>query len=206
MNWFLRQLLRWTGNQSQPKFPHLYWLLNCSWLCQAVYVAAKLDIAELLRAGPQSASELAAKCGAQEVQLMQVLRALAGFGIFSQDSQGRFALNSQSSPLLRDADFSIHSYATVWGEHLGPAASKMLEQVRTGKSGFELAHGKPIWEFYRDHPDASDAFDTFMSDASDLHSSSIVRTYRFSQHQCIADIGAGRGSLISSILKSFSYQ
>ncbi|HTN76077.1 MAG TPA: methyltransferase, partial [Pirellulaceae bacterium] len=181
---------------------HLYWLFNCAWLCQAAHVAARLDIAERLRDGPLTARELAAQCGAQETQLLQVLRALAGFGVFSQDAQGRFRLNAQAEPLLHNAAFSLRSYAIVWGDQLYPAAGQMLEQVRTGKTGFEVAHGQTIWNFYEHHQPESDAFDTFMSDATNLHVRSITQAYRFSQHRRVVDVGAGRGSLITAILKA----
>jgi hypothetical protein len=206
MNWLTRiwNLLAGPKHSAlrQPEYPHLFWLLNSAWLCQAAYVVARLDIAERLRNGPLTAGELAKQCGAQETPLLQVMRALAGYGVFSQDQAGRFAINDQARPLLHDAEFSIHSYALVWGEQLYAACGQMLEQVKTGTTGFSLTFGQPIWDFYRGHPREANTFDTFMSAATDLHVQSITSNYRFTAFRRVADIGAGRGSLLSAVLHS----
>jgi hypothetical protein len=176
-------------------------MLNSAWLSQAVYVAARLDVAERLRAGPFTAGELAQQCGAQATPLLQVLRALSGYGVFTQDGQGRFALNDMAQPLLHDALFSIQPYVRVWGEQLFPAAGQLLRQVQSGKSAFELAHGQSIWEFYRAHPSEGDIFDAFMSAATDMQNGFIAAALHFASFRRVVDVGAGRGSLLSAALR-----
>src|SRR5579872_2327931 len=142
MNWLARFYVWLTGRSQQPKYPHIFWMLSSAWVTQAVYVAVKLEIAERLRDGPLSIADLAAKCGAKEVALLQLLRALAGYGVFEQDSAGRFALNAGARPLLPDDQYSANAFARLWGEQLYAASGRMLEQVQTGKSGFELQWGQ----------------------------------------------------------------
>lgn len=202
MNWLARFYVWLTGHSRQPTFPHIFWLLNCAWLNQAVYVVVKLDIAEKLRNGPLSIADLAAQCAVKETPLLQVMRALAGYGIFSQDRGGRFALNAGARPLLRDDQYSAYDYARLWGEQLYPAGGRMLEQVQTGTSGFELQWGQRVWEFYRDHTPEANIFDTFMSAATDLHERFIIYAQKFSGYQRVVDVGGGRGSLISAVLKA----
>jgi hypothetical protein len=201
MNWMRRLCCRLFGRHPQPEFPHLFWLLNTAWLCQAVYVVAKLDIAEHLRGGPLKAGDLAHRCGVQPGPLIQVMRALAGFGVFVRDSEGRFALNSKARQLLRDAEFSVHAYATIWGDQLYDSARQMLTQVRTGNPGFAVEYGAPIWEFYRQHPDKAEEFDVFMNSATDLHTRFIAGSPIFASSQLLVDLGAGRGSLLTAILR-----
>lgn len=202
MTWLRRLVARFAGHTRPPRFPHLYWMLNAGWLSQAVYVASALDVAEQLRAGPLGIDELAARCGARPVPLGQVMRALAGFGVFARDAAGRYSLTPAAEPLLHDAPFCIRSYAAVFGEQLYSAAGRMLEQVREGATGFEKAHGAPIWEHYRADTRAGDVFDTFMNDATDLHVRSIAAAYPFHRHQRVVDVGAGRGSLLAAVLQS----
>jgi len=202
MNWLWRWLSRMAGYQRQPRFPHLYWMLNTAWVSHAVYVVSKLDVAEHLRKGPLSIEELSVRCGAVPAQLGQVMRALAGFGVFRRDALGRYALNAAARPLLYDAPFCIRSYAAVWGEQLAPAACRMLDQVRDGRTGYAHAHGHTIWDHYRSDPAAADTFDTFMSEATDLHVKSITAAYPFARHRRVVDVGAGRGSLLTAVLQA----
>src|SRR5881397_3746210 len=66
---------------------------------QAVYVAAKLGIADFLKDGPKPIAELAAAAGAHPGSLYRLLRALAAFGIFVEDDQHHFALTPVASLL-----------------------------------------------------------------------------------------------------------
>jgi len=50
----------------------------------AVYVAAKLGIADLLASGPKSAKDLAAVTGTDEQSLYRTLRSIAGLGVFTE--------------------------------------------------------------------------------------------------------------------------
>lgn len=199
--WFTRLWLRLTGRTAQPQFPHLYWLFSSAWLCQAAYVAARLDIAEKLRQRPLSVEELAEQCNVRTIPLMQVLRALAGFGIFAE-KKGKFHLNSKARPLLTDDPHSVHDYALLWGEQLYPAASRLLEQVRSGVPAFETQFGKPIWQHYEEDAQHSNTFDQFMSSATDAHNRFITEALDCSSFHCVIDIGGGRGSLISAVLNS----
>src|SRR5262245_47289441 len=60
------------------------------YMAQAIYVVAKLGIAERLRDGPQNAAQLARATGAHAGSLHRLLRTLAGFGVFAEDGDGRF--------------------------------------------------------------------------------------------------------------------
>lgn len=56
--------------------PGLVQLLTGFWVSQALYVAAKLGIADVVRAGPRTAGEIAAAVAADEAALRRLLRAL----------------------------------------------------------------------------------------------------------------------------------
>jgi len=60
-------------------------LMSASWVSQAVFVAAKLGIADLLADGPVKVTELASASGCTSSDgLYRVLRLLASHGIFSR--------------------------------------------------------------------------------------------------------------------------
>src|SRR5690349_2526106 len=62
------------------------------WTSQAVYVAAKLRIADCLADGPKTAEALAEATGTHPRTLHRLLRALASVGVFSEEDAGRFRL------------------------------------------------------------------------------------------------------------------
>src|SRR5947207_3612756 len=65
----------------------------------AIMVAARLGIADLLKDGPKSSEELAQAVGANPQSLYRLLRALTNVDVFSQGKDGRFQLTSISTYL-----------------------------------------------------------------------------------------------------------
>ena len=62
------------------------------WISQAIYVAAKLGIADLLKDGPKNDDELAKATGTHPRSLYRLLRALASVRVFAEAEDGRFGL------------------------------------------------------------------------------------------------------------------
>jgi methyltransferase family protein len=58
------------------------------WVSQAIYVAAKLGIADLLVDGPANCDELAAATHTHAPSLQRLLRALASLGVFYETTPG----------------------------------------------------------------------------------------------------------------------
>lgn len=61
------------------------------WVTQAIYVSAKLGIADLLKDGAKSSEELAESTGVDSQSLYGVLRALCSISIFTE-RDNRFEL------------------------------------------------------------------------------------------------------------------
>ena len=70
---------------------------------QAIYVAARLEIADLLDKTPQSADELAQATETHAPSLRRLLLMLASIGIFAEDTAGKF----RHTPL--SGDFEVVS-------------------------------------------------------------------------------------------------
>ncbi|HVN81282.1 MAG TPA: methyltransferase dimerization domain-containing protein [Terriglobia bacterium] len=96
---------------------------------QAVYVAAKLGLADLIAAGPYRADELAKEVGADASALRRLLRMLATCGVFSEDERGHF-LQSPVSELLRSGVPGSLRYAVImWNEEQYLAWGQILHSV-----------------------------------------------------------------------------
>src|SRR5207249_11001041 len=83
---------------------------------QALYVAARLGIADLLKDGARGSEELARATGADARALHRLLRALASLGVFGEDADGRFAPSDLGALLLSDVPGSPLAAAIFLGD------------------------------------------------------------------------------------------
>src|SRR5262249_56153848 len=66
---------------------------------QAIHVAAKLEIADIVATAPSTAEELAAATKSDAPSLHRLLGFLASVGVFSEDAAGRHQPTPLSHPL-----------------------------------------------------------------------------------------------------------
>src|SRR4030095_11338852 len=78
-------------------------LIRGYWTTQAIFVAAELQIADLLADGPQDPDALGRLTGVKGDMLYRVLRALASIGIFAEDAEGHFMLTPLAETLCGDS-------------------------------------------------------------------------------------------------------
>jgi len=183
--------------------PELLELDQMRLISEAIHVAAALGVADLLAAGPKSADELSKVIGASAPSFRRVMRALASFGIFSQDSDGRFALAPMGELLKRDMPGSLHSAAFLFGGETGTSTVRLfLECVKTGRSATHmLTGGKGSFEWVQSDPELTKLFNAVMTSFSALHMTGLLEAYDFSQAKKIVDVGGGHGKILSEILK-----
>ncbi|HYE75889.1 MAG TPA: methyltransferase dimerization domain-containing protein [Blastocatellia bacterium] len=146
-------------------------LMTGYWVSQMVYVAARLKLADLLADGPKTSEQLAKASGVHAETLNRLLRALVSVGMFSTNAEGRYTLTPVSE-LFRSGPGSmspmvIHTLETpswqAWGE--------LLESVKTGKTGFLIAHGQEVFPYYATHPESAEPFNEAMTGYSAMVSS-----------------------------------
>jgi hypothetical protein len=178
-------------------------LIQMRLISEAIHVVAALGVADLLSAGPKSAEELGEATGACGPSLRRVMRALTSFGIFSQDSAGRFALAPLGEFLKRDVPGSLHGAALFFGGETGTSSVRLfLECVKTGESAtHKLAGGKGIFEWLQSDPERTKLFNAVMTSFSALHITGLLEAYDFSPAKTIVDVGGGHGKILSEILK-----
>jgi len=177
-------------------------LITGCWLSQAIFVAAKLGIADLLAGGPQSVAQLAYRTATNEQALYRVLRALASTGIFAEDASRQFCLTPLAEYLQRDSAGSLRSYAIMLGEQwTWRSVGAMLHCVQTGQSGFEHVFGESSpFEYYKKNPEAGRISREGLTNRSASENSAVVSAYDFAGIKTIVDVGGGEGSLLTSIL------
>lgn len=176
-------------------------LMSGLWISQLIYVIAKLGIPDLLREGPRSAEELAAKTGTHAPSLYRVLRALTTVGVLFEDERGNFYLTPLSLHLRSEVHGSLRSMAIMFGEpwHWDVWGS-LLHSVRTGQPAFEHVHGMGTYEYVTEHADVAAVYDSAMTSITRQTASAIAEGYDFDGVKTIVDIGGGHGTLLIDLL------
>jgi len=102
--------------EGDPSPPVLFQMATGYWASQAIYVAAKLGIADLLKDEPQSCVALATATGADAPSLFRLMRALASVGVFSHVSRDCFALSRLAESLQTNSPASLRAMVITVGE------------------------------------------------------------------------------------------
>ena len=186
-------------NEPQPS-QQLAQMIIGSWVSQAIYVAAKLRIADHLADGPRPAEELAAAAGVAPRPLYRVLRALAGVGVFAQEADGRFRLNPLAEPLREGGPDSLRAFAVMLGEEQYRCWDDLFETVRTGETAFDRLYGRPIFAYLSEHPEQAKIFDAAMTGFSGRATRAMLDAYDLSGVGTLADVGGGLGTNLTAIL------
>jgi len=191
--------------QAQPVSPSMQ-MMQLLWpgamAVQAIHVAAKFGLADLVAGGPKSIKELAEATQTHGSSLGRLLRALTSLGIFAEDTTGRYGQTALSDTLRSDHPQSVWPSAMMMGAHFVWKPSGALEEtVRTGQPSFEHVYGAPFFEYMARHSDDARVFNAAMSSSPD-HLAAIVGAYDFSKFERIVDVGGGHGRLLAGILSA----
>jgi len=187
--------------EENPSPPALFEMATAYWLSQAIYVAAKLGIADLLKDGPQSCVALATLTGSDVASLFRLMRALSSVGIFSQLGRDRFALSRLGESLQTDVHGSLRAMVITIGEIHYQACGNLLHSVQTGSPAFHNVFGASLFDYLQQNVDAADAFNQGMANVSSMLAYAVLMAYDFTGISSIVDIGGGQGKLLEKILQ-----
>ena len=164
-----------------------------------VCATAELEIAEALADGPRSLEELAARCGADRDALSRLMGALAALGLVTQ-IDGRYATTDGLGWLRADADGSLRSLALLGGQPaMQRAWQHCADAVRTGRPAFELANGRPLFEYLDEHDALRAMFQRSLS-GPDAWNQAIAEALDLSGRTLVVDVGAGDGRLLAALV------
>lgn len=192
------------GSQENAPSPlALLDMISGAWMSQAIFVAARLGIADRLADGPRTSDELAASVGAHADALYRLLRGLVSLGL-CRESDGRvFELTPLGGWLRTDGARSLRAWALFWGEALWPAWGTLLHAVKTGQSVRPLASRTKGFEDLAFKPEASKTFNDAMTGIARLIAASLIKAYSFSGIHRLVDVGGGSGELLAAILRAY---
>ncbi|MGH9890980.1 MAG: methyltransferase [bacterium] len=169
---------------------------------QALHVAAKLAVFDLLRDGPKTAPQLADASACQEFPLRRLLRFLTTVGVLTEDERGRFCSTAYGELLRSDHPQSVRALALMYGEpFFWKSWGDLYETLKAGEPAFERVHGEPLFDYLARHPAAATVFNAGMISVSNLDVPAILEAYDFSSFAKIVDVAGGHGMMLRSILE-----
>ena len=181
---------------------HLMGIASGFQLSGCLYVAAKLNIADRVVAGPRPVETLAADTNTQADALYRVLRALISVGIFSEPQSRTIGLSPAAELLRSDIPGSIRGLV-LWAAHpfLIHVSSDLMYSVTTGKPAIEHLYGKPAFECFASMPEVNYDFNTGMNAISAELAPAVLDAYDFSGIGTLMDVAGGHGYFICEALK-----
>ncbi|MEO7261934.1 MAG: methyltransferase [Jatrophihabitantaceae bacterium] len=169
---------------------------------QAVYVMAKLGIADLLtRDLPTSVEAIAEQVSAQRDPLYRVLRLLAGLGLLSETQPGQFVLTDLGDTLTDDAPGSVRHAAIMFAELPYRASGAMLHTVLTGQTAFDHEFDAGHEHYLEAHPADAATFNTAMRQLTAIVDEEISAAIDLTCVEAIVDVGGGLGGLLVAVLR-----
>jgi len=121
-------------------------------MSQAIYVATRLGIPDLLADGPRETCDLARATGSHAPTLRRVLLALAGVGVLDKVGPDRFALNPVGAGLRTGVPGSVRaSVLFLLNESHWRPWGHLLHTVRTGETAFDHVHGASLFDYLATH-------------------------------------------------------
>jgi hypothetical protein len=186
-----------------PPHVQLHHLMAGQGISSAIYVAAELNLADLLAAGPQTSTTLAQQTQTHPQALYRLLRTLASVGLLTEVEPGAFALTALGVLLKTDHPMSMRALTRYGGSWMQRQRWGALRRaVETGGSVDREVLGMSGWEYRNQHPEERAIFNEAMVSLVRQVVDAVVRAYDFSPFQTLVDVGGGYGALLSALLHS----
>jgi len=173
-----------------------------SWVAQALAAFCDLGLPQALAREPKTAAELSAQGYGRADKLFRLLRALAAYDVVRYAGGDRFTLGHLGKGLVGERSASpMVLYANApW--HL-QGYSKLAQSIRGTSSGFETAHGAPLFAYFQQNAQAGAVFDAAMQSLTPLFAHAFAHAYDFSKLSHVVDIGGGTGVLLALVLERY---
>jgi SAM-dependent methyltransferase len=198
-----REVLRMSPQEIPPPLA-LFGMVTGYYVSRAIYVIAKLGIADHLSEGPRRIDDLAAATGTHAPSLMRVLRLLTSIGVFTEDADSRFALTPIGACLRAGVPGSMRATALLLGGITQQAWGDLQHSVETGEPAFRRVFGMDSFDYMAQHSDEAANFDAAMAELTEHLATAVVAAYDFSPFRRVVDVGGGTGALLAGVLKANS--
>jgi hypothetical protein len=179
----------------------MFQMITGFWTSCCIYVAAQLNIADLLASQPKTASQLAEETQAHAPSLYRLLRTLSSVGVFYENENNEFELTALGSTLQSGVTGSLKYHAIMNLRYHYSAWGNLLQAVKTGDIAFDNLHKMTVWEFYEKDEEGIKNFNSAMNGVTQMVVPAVLAAYDFKPFKTIVDVGGGDGTLLCGILQ-----
>jgi len=169
---------------------------------QALFVAAKLGIADILSDGSKTADELAKAAGVNSHGIYHLMRMLVSMGVFSVEDNEKFCLNSLGKHLRTGTSDSLRGTVMAMGDEIYQAWGNLLYGIKTEKTAFNHTFNRDFFSYFKQNSEASVNFNEWMKETTREWLLPVLEAYDFSEVKTLVDVGGGIGTLTAVILNA----
>jgi hypothetical protein len=174
------------------------------WQSRALYVGAKLRLADEIADSDKSISILAKSLNLNEDHLYRLMRMLASIGIFTETSPRVFKNSKLSNCLREDNPDNVKAMILM---HNSPVMTKpwfesLEESIKDGTIPFEKVHGVDLFEYMNQNKEFDDLFSCAMDSVENVAGTYFLEDFNWGGFKRIIDVGGSQGSKSLSILKT----
>lgn len=174
------------------------------WLSRALWVAARLRIADAIGDEPVAVERVAEATNTLPDALRRLLTALSAFGVFTSAPDGGFAHSPVSRLLRSDHPSSQRAFVeSIIGNEHYEAWGAIEGAVRTGKAAFELHFGMNAFDWFPDNPQAARLFGEAMTGTTRQVEDAVLAAHDFGAFELGVDVGGSEGSLLRRLLARY---
>jgi len=171
-------------------------------ISQALFVAAKLGMADILSDSSKTADELAKAAGVNSHGIYHLMRMLVSVGVFSLEDNEKFCLNSLGKHLLTGTSDSLRGTVMAMGDEVYQAWGNLLYGIKTGETAFNHTFNRDFYSYLNQDLEASVNFNEWMKETTREWLLPLLEAYDFSEVKTLVDVGGGIGTLTAVILNA----
>lgn len=190
-----RRFLKWNAGGMA------FWISQTPMIFATVATLVRFRVFDRLEKQPLSSAELATALQVNEQALLRVLRPAAALAILDRMPDGRYTLAPVGRQFCSDSAQPVAAWTELMDRMVLETLPQLPEAIRKGDSLVHHVHGKTCWERMAEVPGTTELHDIACGRWTELVVDQTAKSYDFSQAKKIIDVGGGRGSFLSAILK-----
>jgi hypothetical protein len=167
---------------------------------QALYVIARLGVADALLDGPRGIEDLADATGADPDALYRVIRTLAPLGVFRTEADGKIAVTSFGATLSPHVPGSVHGISRYLMETHYQPFGELLHTAQTGETAADYLYGMNLFDWIIPQPELVAIQNAAMASVSEGWRGPFLSSYQLPPGQVVADLGAADGSMLARLM------
>ncbi|MDB5365614.1 MAG: methylase involved in ubiquinone/menaquinone biosynthesis [Rhodospirillales bacterium] len=188
-------------NPMPPPTPFAFEAADGFWYARALWVAARLRLADAVGSEPTPLSAIALATGTQPDAVRRLLRALAAREIFAEAERDCFVHTPCSEQLRSDHPNSQRAFVeSVIGNEHYEAWGEIETTLRTGRTAYEVRFGMPAFTHFSREPDKARLFGEAMTSTNRVVEGAVLAAHGFAPFRLAVDIGGGHGGLLRALL------